>query len=119
VRHDLFRRPFHVGAKRGPELGLFGQAGVIRRLHEAGDEPLPPVFRRARASVHFEHARVTAVQLRVPWRAAKHLGPVEGEVVYMRWIESMGEGMADLRFLEAALVMSGRQREEGGITAGE
>jgi hypothetical protein len=37
----------------------------------------------------------------------------------MRWIESMGERMADLRFLEAALVMSGRQREEGGITAGE
>jgi hypothetical protein len=69
--------------------------------------------------VHFEHSRVTAVQLRVARRATKHLGPVEGEILYMVRIETMGEGMADLRFLEAALVMRRRQREEGAVATGE
>jgi len=62
---------------------------------------------------------VTTTPLRVARRTAKYLSPVESEILYVRWIEAMGEGMADLRFLEAALVMSGRQREESGITAGE
>ena len=81
---------------------------VVHRLHEAPEEPLPPVFGRPSASVHLEHSRVTAVHRRVAIRAAKHLSPVEGQVLYMRWIEAMGEGMADLRFLQAALVIDSK-----------
>jgi hypothetical protein len=35
------------------------------------------------------------------------------------WIEAMREGVADLRFLEAALVVSRRQRKECGIATGK
>ena len=69
--------------------------------------------------MNFEHPRVTSKQLGVARRSAEHLGPVESEIPYVRRIEAMREGMADLGLLEAALVMCRRECEEGGVAAGD
>ena len=37
----------------------------------------------------------------------------------MLWIDPSGEGVVELRVLQAALVMRSREREERGFTAGE
>ena len=69
--------------------------------------------------MYLEHPRVTAVQHRVAIRATKHLGPVEGEMLDVRRIEAMREGVADLRLLHAALVVGRRQRKECGVAPGQ
>jgi len=65
------------------------QSGVIDCLHEAPEKAPSPVIGRPCASVNLEHARVTTMQLRVARRTAKHLGPVESEILYMRRIEAV------------------------------
>ena len=59
------------------------------------------------------------MQPRVARRAAEYLGPVVREILDVGWIEAMREGMADLRLLEAALVVRRSQGKKSGITAGE
>ena len=52
-------------------------------------------------------------------RTAEDLGPVGGKVLDVIRADVIGEGVIQLRVLQAALMGRGRQREEGLLPTGE
>src|SRR5207302_4374796 len=57
VGEDVGDRPLHVLAQHPAELRVRGETGVVRRLHEAGDEAATQVLLGSLARVDGEHRR--------------------------------------------------------------
>src|SRR2546429_6336459 len=60
-----------------------------------------------------------AERLAVAGRSPQHLRPVRRQVLEVIRVQSMGEGVVQLRVLEAALVGGGCQRDERLVTTGK
>ena len=119
VQQDLADRPLHVRAEAGAEFGIIGKAGIVSRLHEAGDEASPKVVVSSLPGVDAEHRRVPAERLRVTRRTPKHLRPVVGQPLDVMGVTRVGEGMGEHGVLKAPLMVRGGERQEGRLPAGE
>ena len=54
-----------------------------------------------------------------PCDSAEHLRPIGGKSFNVLGVDAVREGVVQLGVLEAALVVRGGQRKEGGVAAGE
>jgi hypothetical protein len=64
--------------------------------------------------------RLVAARLREGLRSAEHLGPVRREALdVLRVLVAVRERMVQLRIGQAPGVMGPRERQEGGVAAGE
>ena len=72
--------PLGVGDERRPELGVFGEAGIVGGEAEQRDESMPLLGRDREAAMVSEHFLVAAQVLRVAGGAAQHLRPPDADV---------------------------------------
>jgi AcrR family transcriptional regulator len=114
-------RPFHVGAQRRAELRVVRQPGVVRREHEAVDEPPPQVAHVAIAGVHVHQERLVRAILAAVRRGPAHdLRPVGGEPLHVqRVLVRVREGVIEFRVRQAPRVVRGGKFQERLLATGE
>jgi hypothetical protein len=103
----------------GAEVRVVGKAGIVGRLHEAGDEALAQILVGSLAGVDAEHRRVTAERLREALRTSEHLGRVVGQSLDVLGLPTVGERVIQHRVVESPLMMRGGEGQEPRLAARE
>ncbi len=101
-----------------PERLIGGESGIRQSLIEASDRPLIHLFVRPVPAVHFNHAGLVAIGLRICAGAAESLGPIGRQPFDMLGMKAVAESMTDYFVFHDAAVPGFRKAPQALVTTG-